>query len=125
MKSSSSEAMTVQLELLADDINEYYKTDVSTDGDGLNRLMQRIGARLYYLSTVRAEVHEAYQANMKQLMDAGMSASKATVESDNRYPQMYALRRLLEEASRIHTACTVHISYLKTEKRQTRQGANA
>lgn len=116
----SREHWTEQLEQLKNSINEYHKMEVTTDGDGLNRVMQKIGTRLFYLTTIRAEVHAIYQEKMKEYIDAGTSVNKAIIECDNQFPEMYQLRRILEEAGRVHTACSVHISYLKNEKRQTR-----
>lgn len=115
--SINDEVWEEQITLLNENVNDYYKLDANHDGDGLNRVMQEIGARLYYLSTIRAEFYALYEGKKKDLMDAGMSAVKAQNECDVIYPAMYKLRKLLDAAQRIHTACSVHISYIKNEKR--------
>ena len=105
-----------QLNNLNGFVNEYYKCNLQ-DGATLNRLMQKIGGTLYYLTTKRAEYHDLYENLLKELIDSGMAVNKAQNECNVRYPEMYRLRRTLESAESIHRALSVHISYLKAEMR--------
>jgi len=105
-----------QIEQLNAEMQKYYGCDLQ-NGKELNERLQKIGGLLYYLTTVRAYFHNLYETHLKELVDSGTSVSAAQNACNVKYPEMYRLRRLLEDAQRIHTALQVHISWLKAEMR--------
>jgi len=112
----NTETLHNQITNLNGYINAYYKCNLQ-DGKTLNELLQKIGGTLYYLTTVRAEVHDLFENLLKDLVDEGQSVARAQNACNVKYPEMYKLRRTLETAERIHTSIQVHISYLKAEMR--------
>lgn len=95
-------------------VNEYYNCN-RQDGEKLLMLLQKITALLYYLETVRGEVHDAYEGKVFELVKDGQSVARAINEANVTYPQMYQLRRLMDGAYRVVDAIRTNISYLKSE----------
>lgn len=95
-------------------VNEYYNCN-RQDGEKLLMLLQKITALLYYLETVRGEVHDAYEGKVFELVKDGQSVARAINEANVTYPQMYQLRRLIDGAYRVVDAIRTNISYLKSE----------
>ena len=95
-------------------INQYYTCNRS-DGETLLMLLQKITSLLYYLETVRGDVHNAYETHVFNCVKDGNSVSRAINEANVTYPQMYQLRRLMDGAYRIVDAIRTNISYLKSE----------
>ena len=112
----NKQTLEEQLSNLNKYVGEYHRCNLQ-DGETLNRLLQKIGGTLFYLTTVRAEVHDLFENKLQELVESGMSVARAQNETNIRYPEMYRLRRTLEASERIHTAISVHISYLKAEMR--------
>jgi hypothetical protein len=104
-----------QLEELTVLVREYYKTSTS-DGQTLNELLKKITALLFYLTTVRSEVHDEFQNYIhNKTRDKGMSVARAENEAHVNYPAMYRLRHILDSANDVVGAIRTNISYLKKE----------
>jgi hypothetical protein len=107
-----------EIEKLNDYVNQYYKCNRS-DGETLLFLLQKITSLLYYLESVRSEIHDAYEAKVFELVKEGQSVARAVNEANITYPQMYQLRRLMDAGYRIVDAIRTNISYLKNERTHT------
>jgi hypothetical protein len=59
-----------EIEKLNDYVNQYYKCNRS-DGETLLFLLQKITSLLYYLESVRSEIHDAYEAKVFELVKEG------------------------------------------------------
>lgn len=103
-----------ELDKLNKYVNEYYNCN-RQDGEVLLMLLQKITSLLYYLETVRGEVHDAYEGKVFELVKDGQSVARAINEANVTYPQMYQLRRLMDGAYRVVDAIRTNISYLKSE----------
>ena len=104
-----------ELEKLNDYVNQYYKCNRS-DGETLLMLLQKITALLYYLESVRSEVHDAYEGEVFKLVKSGKSVARAVNEASVTYPQMYQLRRIMDAGYRVVDAIRTNISYIKNER---------
>jgi hypothetical protein len=107
-----------ELEKLNHYVNEYYKCN-RQDGETLLMLLQKITALLYYLESVRSEIHDAYEGKVFELVKDGQSVARAVNEANVTYPQMYQLRRLMDAGYRVVDAIRTNISYLKHERTNT------
>lgn len=107
-----------QIKVLSDYVNKYYNCN-RQDGNELSLLLQKITALLFYLETVRSEIHDLYENEVFRLVKEGNSVARAVNESNVKYPQMYQLRRLIDSSYRIADAIRTNISYLKSEKQQS------
>ena len=103
-----------EIEKLNDYVNRYYKADLK-NGAELSLLLQKITGLLYYMETVRAEVHDAYEGKVFELVKEGNSVARAVTEANVTYPQMYQLRRVMDAGYRIVDAIRTNISYIKSE----------
>jgi hypothetical protein len=106
-----------QIKDLSKYVNEYYRTKgILQDGEKLSMLLQKITGLLFYLETVRCEIHDLYENEVFNLVKSGQSVARAINEANVKYPTMYQLRRIMESGSRIVDAIRTNISYLKSEK---------
>lgn len=96
-------------------VNSYYNCNLQ-DGNKLSMLLQKITGLLFYLETVRCEIHDLYENEVFELVKGGASVSRAINEANVKYPTMYQLRRVMDSGSRIVDAIRTNISYLKQEK---------
>ena len=96
-------------------VNRYYKCNLQ-DGNELSELLQKITGLLFYLETVRCEIHDLYESEVFELVKSGQSVARAVNEANVKYPTMYQLRRIMESGGRIVDAIRTNISYLKSEK---------
>ena len=96
-------------------INHYHRADM-TDGLALNTYLKDLSSALYYMETVRANVHDNWQRCVKELISQGNSVSRSENEAHVKYPEMYMLRRVLDSAYEVVGALRTNISYLKNEK---------
>lgn len=103
-----------ELEKLNKYVNEYYSCN-RTDGEQLLMLLQKITALLYYLETVRSQVHDAYETHVFNCVKDGNTVARAVNEANVTYPQMYQLRRIMDGGYRVVDAIRTNISYLKQE----------
>ena len=103
-----------EIEKLNDYVNRYYNCD-RTNGAELLLLQQKITGLLYYLETVRSEIHDAFESKVFELVQEGNSVARAVNEAHVSYPQMYQLRRVMDAGYRIVDAIRTNISYLKSE----------
>ena len=104
-----------QIDDLAKCVNRYYNCNLQ-DGNELSELLQKITGILFYLETVRCEIHDLYENRVFQLVKDGNSVARAINEANVEYPTMYQLRRIMESGGRIVDAIRTNISYLKSEK---------
>ena len=104
-----------QIADLSQFVNLYYKCD-RNDGDQLSYLLQKITGILFFLETVRSEVHDLYENKVFNLVKEGNSVARAVNEANVKYPTMYQLRRIMDGGYRITDAIRTNISYLKSEK---------
>lgn len=111
------EQITEQIETLNSYVNRYYNCD-RTNGDELSLLLQKITALLFYLETVRAQIHDLYENEVFELVKAGNSVARAVNEANVKHPMMYQLRRIMDGGYRISDAIRTNVSYLKSEKQQ-------
>lgn len=107
-----------QIEILNTYVNRYYNCN-RQDGNELSLLLQKITALLYYLESVRSEIHDLYENEVFELVKSGNSVARAVNEANVKYPQMYQLRRIMDGGYRIADAIRTNISYLKSEKQTT------
>jgi len=96
-------------------VNAYYSCNLQ-DGEELSMLLQKITGLLYFLETVRSEVHDLYEAKVFELVKDGNSVARAVNEANVIYPQMYQLRHIMSSGYKIADAIRTNISYLKSEK---------
>tara|TARA_R110000751_G_scaffold95184_1_gene185981 strand:+ start:178 stop:516 length:339 start_codon:yes stop_codon:yes gene_type:complete len=105
--------MEEQIIKLNDYINKYYKTDL--DGVTLNELGKNISALLYYLESVRSEIHNEFQIQIDNLIDEGNSVARATNKTHVLYPAMYQLRHLMKAGYEVLGMIRTNISFIKQE----------
>lgn len=104
-----------QIKLLDEQVNRYYKRK-ENNGNELNDIACKMVGLLYYLTTVRAEVHDAYQQYIfDATKDKQMSVSRAENEAHVTYPAMYLLRHKLTAAYEVVGMIRTNISYIKME----------
>ena len=103
-----------EIDKLNDYVNRYYNCD-RTNGAELLYLQQKITGLLYYLESVRSEIHDAFESKVFELVQEGNSVARAVNEAHVSYPQMYQLRRVMDAGYRIVDAIRTNISYLKSE----------
>lgn len=96
-------------------VGRYYCSDLK-NGDGLSVLLQKITGLLYYLETVRSEIHNQYETTVFELVKDGQSVSRATNQANVQYPEMYQFRRIMDAGYRIIDAIRTNISYLKSQR---------
>ena len=109
-----------EIEKLNAYVSQYYKCSLQ-DGNELSMLIQKITSLLYYLETVRADIHNNYQIMVFELVKQKMSVSRALNEADVCYPQMYQLRRVMDSGYKICDAIRTNISFLKSEMSHSKQ----
>jgi len=103
-----------QLNELLGLIREYYKTGTD-DGVALNEILKKVTALLFYLTSVRAEVHNEFQVYIYELVKEGSSVARAENEAHVKFPAMYRLRHILDAANDVVGAIRTNISYIKKE----------
>jgi hypothetical protein len=108
-----------QITKLNEYVNKYYNCN-RQDGNELSLYLQKITGLLYYLESVRSDVHDLYETEVHNLVKGGASVARAINEANVKYPMMYQLRRQMDGAYRVADAIRTNISYLKSE-RQTSQ----
>lgn len=114
------EQVTEQIETLNYYVNKYYNCD-RTNGNELSLYLQKITALLYYLESVRSEIHDQYEKEVFELVKSGNSVARAVNEANVKYPMMYQLRRIMDGGYRVADAIRTNISYLKSEKQSINQ----
>lgn len=104
------------LENLTTYIIAYDDTSLS-DGDNLNFLLQKITTTLAFLEKHRAHYKLEYEKEIYQLTtDKGMTISKAVNFAENRVPELYMLRRIMDSGYKVADSIRTNISYLKHER---------
>lgn len=95
-------------------VNNYFKCDLS-NGNALNEYLKLISSCLYYLESVRSEIHDKWQSKVKEKIDEGFAVSRAENIAYVEFPEMYELRRIMTSGYKIQDAIRTNISYLKQE----------
>jgi len=101
-------------------VNQYYKCNLQ-DGAELSMLIQKITGLLYYLESVRANVHNHYEVMVFDLVKQKFTVSRAVNEANVCFPQMYQLRRVMDSGYKICDAIRTNISFLKSEMSHSKQ----
>lgn len=104
-----------QIEQLNEWVKRYYNANLQ-DGETLTLCLQKITALLYYLETLRSEVHDAFQSKIYELTKEGNSVARSENEAHVELPQMYQLRHIMQAGYRIADSIRTQISFLKQEK---------
>ena len=107
-----------QITKLNEYVNKYYNCN-RQDGNELSLYLQKITGLLYYLESVRSDVHDLYENEVNELVKGGASVARAINEANVKYPMMYQLRRQMDGAYRVADAIRTNISYLKSERQTT------
>ncbi len=110
--------MTDQIDKLNEYVNEYYKCGLDNPVR-LNELLQKITGILFYLETLRSEVHDEFQDVIFKLTEKGKSVARAQNEAHVLHPEMYKLRRIMDAGYRISDAIRTNISFIKHEMNLT------
>ena len=108
-----------QVKKLNEYVYKYYHCN-RQDVNELSLYLQKITGLLYYLESVRSDVHDLYENEVHNLVKGGASVARAINEANVKYPMMYQLRRQMDGGYRVADAIRTNISYLKSE-RQTSQ----
>lgn len=103
-----------QIEMLNTYVNSYYSCDLSNGGH-LNELLQKITGILYYLETLRAEIHDMYETHVFNSVKDGNNVNRSVNEANVKYPEMYQLRRIMDAGYKVADAIRTNISFLKSE----------
>ena len=110
-----------QIENLQKWVGKYYKANPQ-DGEALSLYLQKITGILFYLETLRSEVHDKFQTKIfEQTTKHGVSVNRAENEAHVEFPEMYQLRHIMTAGYRITDAIRTNISYLKSEKQNSNQ----
>ena len=104
-----------EIEKLNRYVNRYYNCN-RQDGNELSLLLQKITALLYYLESVRSDIHDQYENEVFNLVKSGHTVSRAVNEANVKHPMMYQLRRIMDAGYKITDAIRTNISYLKSER---------
>ena len=103
-------------------VNQYYKTKgILQDGEKLSMLLQKITGLLFYLETVRCEIHDLYENEVYNLVKEGNSVARAVNAANVKYPTMYQLRHVMSSGYKIVEALRTNISFLKSERQNSNQ----
>lgn len=95
-------------------INRYHTME-RLNGEDLNTLLQLITSSLYFLETMRSEMHNRWNIEVKRLVDQGESVSKSENQAYVKYPDMYRSRRLVTSGYKVVEAIRSNISFIKQE----------
>lgn len=110
-----------ELEKLNTYVNQYYNSNLS-NGAELNKLLQKITGLLYYLETLRSEIHNEYESDVfRSVKEERKSVARAINEANVNFPQMYQLRRVMDAGYKVADAIRTNISFLKNEMNHTKQ----
>ena len=115
MKMNIDEAIK-QLTKLNGFVNEYYKiSNLTTSGNKLNELLQKITSLLYYLESVRSDIHDQFQIRISELIKDGNSVARAENIAHVEYPAMYQFRRIMDAGYKVTEAIRSNLSWIKSE----------
>jgi hypothetical protein len=104
-----------EIDLLNNYVNKYYNSN-RQDGNELNELLQKISGLLFYLVTLKAELHNDYEIMVFDLVKQKHSVARAINQTNVEFPMLYQLRQCIDQGNRITDAIRTNISFLKSEK---------
>jgi len=96
-------------------VNRYHKMK-ELDGHEMALILKDFTSALYYLETVRSDIHHQWQSKVKALIEEGMSVSRSENQAHVEFPEMYELRRLMDSAYEIVGSIRTNISLIKHEQ---------
>ena len=76
-----------QVKKLNEYVYKYYHCN-RQDGNELSLYLQKITGLLYYLESVRSDVHDLYENEVHNLVKGGASIARAINEANVNYPMM-------------------------------------
>ncbi len=97
-------------------VNRYHVMK-EINGNDLSFILKDLSSALYYMETVRADVHNKWQSRVKELIDEGNSVARSENVAHVEYPEMYKLRRIMDAGYEIVGAIRTNISLLKHEQK--------
>lgn len=95
-------------------VNDYHIMP-EIDPMALNMMLKDITSALYYLETVRADIHNSWQIEVKQLIEDGTAVNRAENEAHVKYPELYLLRHLMSSAYEVVWSMRTNISFAGKE----------
>ena len=107
------------LEHITEQIKRYREAKVM-DGESLNTILKEVSATLFYLESERAKYHNQYQNTVHKLVINKTPVNRAENEAHVLVPEMYLLRRIMDSAYTCVDAIRTNISYLKSEKQNSK-----
>ena len=99
---------------------EIYSDVTLDDGEQLNYLLQKISTTVYFLTEEKSKYKKLYELKIFELTKEKMTVSRAVNVAETEYPELYLLRYVIDNANRIIDAIRTNISYLKSEKNNTK-----
>lgn len=103
-----------QIKQLDKEVNKFYKGNHS--GHELLEIASRMAALLYYLGSVKSEIHDAFQCLIQEkTKEKGMSVARAENDAHVEYPAMYSLRQRISAGWEIVGIIRSKVSLLKSE----------
>ncbi len=100
---------------LLDDLTtiiDTYDNMTIKDGLSLSELLKRLTCTLFYLEKYRAEYHEKYNNIMYTWQS---SVASGQIEANQKVPELYMMRRIMNAGYRCADALRSNISYIKKE----------
>lgn len=95
------------------DIVDKYNNLTINSGSELSDLLRRLTCELFYLEKFRSEYQEQHNNIMHNEKGA---VSKALILANEKVPELYMLRRVMNAAYRVVDALRSNISYIKKEQ---------
>lgn len=95
-------------------VNEYH-TMMELNPNQLSEILKNFVSAMFYLETVRAEVHNIYHRRLVELTDDGLAYNRAQSQTAIDVPDMYRLRRLMDAGYEVVGAIRTNISLIKQE----------
>jgi hypothetical protein len=109
-----------ELEQTLSDLTTYivaYDDTSHNDGENLNFLLKKIITTLAYLETHRAHYKLEFEKVVYELTtDKGMPVNRAINFAENRVPELYMLRRIMDSGYKLADVIRTNISFIKHER---------
>lgn len=99
-------------------VQRYLKTD-NSDIHTLLDLLKQMTSILYYLETIRSDIHKDYQLAIKTYIEQGNTVARSENLANVDHPDMYMLRRTMDGAYRIVDSIRTTVSFMKAEYSNT------
>lgn len=113
-----------QLSELTDLVRSYYLLDLSDSSSGheLVKILQKISALNYYLTTCRTKVHEQYtdfviQQRNQKVEGKALAHNTITSMADHEFPEMYTLRKIVDNTNELIKTMKATLYFMNGEKK--------